>query len=79
MGIIDITKRIADKIKFSTFNRLKKDIKLLDANKLSSNEFRIKWNKHFASKSHMSVCDCYGDFCPFAMVATSERKPNAEP
>ena len=74
MHMIDIAKRILDKIQFSTLNRLKKDMKLMDANKISSNGFRIKWNKHFASKSHMGACDCHGHFCPFDMVLTEEQR-----
>lgn len=70
---VDIAKVWADKVKFRTFGRLKKHQKLLDANLMSVNEFRTKWNMHFASNLHMDTCMCHGDFCPFVMVNNEKR------
>jgi hypothetical protein len=43
---------------------LKRDRKALETGKISTDEFRKRWELHFASPAHMDVCDCYG-ICPF--------------
>lgn len=45
-------------------NQLHRDRKALEGGKISTDEFRKRWELHFASPAHMDVCDCYG-ICPF--------------